>query len=32
VSPAELAATLRDLKYAVEEPKPGALDVVVREL
>ncbi|MDP9795635.1 cytoplasmic iron level regulating protein YaaA (DUF328/UPF0246 family) [Catenuloplanes nepalensis] len=27
-----LVTALRDLKYTVEEPSPGALDVVVREL
>ncbi|MFI5844253.1 peroxide stress protein YaaA [Catenuloplanes sp. NPDC051500] len=27
-----LTAALRDLKYTVEEPSPGALDVVVRDL
>lgn len=29
---AEVVGTLRDLKYAVEEPAPGRLDVIVSEL
>jgi uncharacterized protein len=31
-TPAALVAALRDLKYTVEEPRPGRLDVVVNEL
>ncbi|WP_027346492.1 peroxide stress protein YaaA [Hamadaea tsunoensis] len=31
-TPAELAGALRDLKYTVEEARPGALDVIVHEL
>lgn len=31
-SPGELVAALRDLKYTVEEPRAGALDVIVHEL
>jgi uncharacterized protein len=30
--PTDLVATLRDLKYTVEEPRPGQLDVVVTQL
>ena len=31
-SPAALTEALRDLKYAVEEPGPGQLDVIVSQL